>query len=127
MPPESRTKSSLSAFRRTSSNRNSSSGTIPKFTGSQPISSTAWASTVALESNTFPSSICFPGATSSSPVEIIPTFGRDQTQTFAFPSAANVPVSRNPSRSPIRSTTSPAPISEPAKDIPPEGTIGLRT
>ena len=94
MPPDISTKSSSSASLRTVSIRDSLSGTIPKYTGSQPISSTAWPRTVAFESKTFPSSICPPGATNSSPVEMIPTFGRRQIQTFASPSAASVPVSR---------------------------------
>ena len=68
-----------------------------------------------------------PGAISSSPVETTATLGFFQTQTWVSPTAARVPVSRKPSRSPRRSTTSPAPKSDPARETPPPGTIGFRT
>ena len=74
-----------------------------------------------------PGRIGAPGATISSPVESTATRGRRQTSTQARPTAASMPISREVSSLPRRSTVSPRARSLPAKAISCPGTAGRTT
>ncbi len=74
-----------------------------------------------------PGRIGWPGATISSPVEMIATSGRRHTSTAAAPTAASMPISREVSTWPARSTVSPRARSLPAKAMNWPETAGRRT
>ena len=74
-----------------------------------------------------PGRIGSPGATISSPVETTATSGRRHTSTAARPTAASMPISREVSTWPARSTVSPRARSLPAKAMNWPETAGRRT
>ena len=69
-----------------------------------------------------------PGSVSSSPVTSSATRGRRAQRSVARPTEAATPISAGPSRSPARSTTSPAAMSSPERRmLPPASVAGTLT
>ena len=131
VPPERITTSTASSpesrLLSTSPSATSSSGTMPQARGSHPSSATESSRIRWFESNTSPTLMGSPGATISSPVDITATCGRLTTSISVTPTAASTPVSRADNWVPPRNTTSPRPMSDPAKLILPPGTAARVT
>ena len=104
-----------------SSSAASSSGTIPS---GMVAAQLANAAAITARCCRTPRPGPAPGATISSPVESTATRGRRQTSRRARPTAASMPISREVSSLPRRSTVSPRARSLPANAISCPGTAG---